>query len=193
MKLLTTNDHLTRLDLQSWTPVDGFVTIGVREVHVYELFLYYAGIQRINAFSHKALMVLCKEGMEAVKKQRFYKRQIDVDRVFFAAAKKKAYSSVLNIVLNWQDVYRQLSTSHLPFRKLFLFYWFGGLHPQDFKKFIHEFKAIKSFFVVMGMNGAAFMVQRFIENFEWFNMIGVDRLSEKYPFALNGHPHLIAN
>lgn len=170
------------------------ITIGVRDIHIYEIHAYYRAVQNFNFLPHKAFITLNSYGMQAVKKKMLFNRQLGVDAVYFKAIKERCYPMLLPRVECWHQVYTQFSASRtVPFRRLFLSEWRIDLHPSDKKKVMAEVRLIYDFFKILNFRDAAWLSGQFVEHLDHFPVSGskLSNLPDVYPYALNGNPRIL--
>src|SRR5690349_17375712 len=102
-----------------WVPATyDEITIGIRGVSIDDLEKYYSGIHPYDSFHYKASRYLCALGLAEVTQIGVYKRQADVDKVFFDTVSRSCEKFLVDWVNDWREVYRQFAASKAPFRDL---------------------------------------------------------------------------
>lgn len=172
-----------------WVPATyDEITIGIKGVSIDELEKYYRGIHPYDSFYYNASRFLCTVGLEEVTKIGVYKRQIDVDKVFFDAVTASCETFLLEWASDWREVYRQLSVSKVPFRDLIVTGGSYELSSKAYRMLEVEISQMKRFFSLLNMQGAVRMLKYFCEFTLMLCRQLQQELPETYPFALKGKP-----
>lgn len=175
-----------------WVPATyDEITIGIYGVSIDDLEKYYCGIHPHDSFHYKTSRYLCVIGLEEVTKIGVYKRQADVDKVFFDTVTRLCEKYLLEWVSDWREVYRQLSASRVPFRELVVTQRHHELSCRGYRNLKVEITRIKCFFSILNMDGALRMIKQFC----YYNLCTGRELQyalpEVYPFALKGKPDTV--
>lgn len=164
------------------------VTIGVKTVPVFLLERYYRGLHLYDSHSFRTARYLFSLGIEAVIKKGTFKRQLDVDRTFFAAILRSCEPAFRDWVQNWKDVVVQLSTSRIRFKDYIIHQGRVDLTKRQYKEMMEEVDNIKGFFRALNMPQAFRLMARFSYSLEWRYSTIFYSLPEVYPFAAKGKP-----
>jgi len=164
------------------------ITIGVKTVPVFFLERYYRGLHLNDLQSFRTASYLFSLGIEAVIKQGTFKRQVDVDKVFFAAILRSCEPAFRNWVQNWQDVFIQLSSSRVRFKDFIIQQGHVDMSKRQYKEMMSEVENIRDFFKILNMRQAFRLMSIFLNSLEWQFSTIFCSLPQVYPFAAKGKP-----
>jgi hypothetical protein len=164
------------------------ITIGMKTVPVFFLERYYRGLHLNDTTSFRTARYLFTLGIEAVIKQGTFKRQTDVDKVFFSAIMRSCEPGFRNWVQNWKDVFIQLSSSKIRFKDFIIQQGEVDMTRRQYKEMMEEVQNISDFFRILNMGQACNLMSIFLNSLEWKYSTIFCSLPKVYPFAAKGKP-----
>jgi len=167
------------------------ITIGVKVVPVFFLERYYRGLHVNDSQSFRTAKYLFSLGIEAVIKQGTFRRQVDVDKVFFAAILRSCEPAFRDWVQNWKDVFIQLSSSRVRFKDFIIQQGNLDMTKRQYKEMMVEVDNIRGFFKALNMRQAFRLMSVFSDSLEWQYSTIFCSLPEVYPFAAKGKPTVL--
>lgn len=175
-----------RMDWESTYCSD--ITIGVKTVPVFLLERYYRGLHLYDSDAFKTAKYLFSLGIDAVIKRAHFKRQVDVDKVFFDAILRTCEPGFVDWAENWRDVVIQLSTSRIRFKEYIIHQGSVDLSKRQYDEMMEEVENIRDFFRILRMRKAFRLMYRFSNHLHWRYSSLFYSLPEVYPYALAGKP-----
>jgi hypothetical protein len=179
-------DLQIRMDWENTYCTD--ITIGVKTVPIFFLERYYRGLHLNDTTSFRTARYLFSLGIEAVIKQGTFKRQLDVDEVFFSAILRSCEPGFINWVQNWKDVFIQLSSSRIRFKDFIIQQGEVDLTKRQYIEMMEEVENIRGFFRLLNMAQAYRLMSIFFNSLEWKYSTIFNSLPKVYPFAAKGKP-----
>lgn len=164
------------------------ITIGIITVSAADLEKYYGNVHTFETYYYNESRGLCKIGVDAVLKMPVYRRQSDVDKVFFDAAANECQKFLLDFVESWRHVYQQLAASKVPFRDIITGNRRVLKNVRDYRMAYIETVNIRKFFRILNMQRAVEMIREFSDVILRHIDREVNALPTVYPFALKGKP-----